>query len=403
MAPVPIADPSPFGRGLQLVFNLAGFIPTLARKANQAGRTTKIRTRSGSGTPPIYRDLERLISGLEAARQERARQERARNPLLDLLEQLEAPVAGPDLGTIRSQIDPVFDARIAALQRAIEIQEGRVRRAREDIENMYEALARDYERLAPKAAAQADAARQEIENLYGQLVSNVEGSFQRIAQEQGDILRQLGIEEAAPAVLSPQAELTSQATSAAEQLNAINQQRYIDIGNIDESYFRQGAPLARLQGSNRSTDLLEQLQDFIAATQSEISMAEAERAAAINQLIAQAQRDARQQEMSQTQMLFDLYRSMQGQAPEIPASQAYLSSLPPHLQESVASIVRSIERSPEVILNRVRDPRAANPDTYTSVTPEWWFDQIDRLYEAGQIDDTTRQAVLNFLRLRFEE
>jgi uncharacterized membrane protein len=322
--------------------------------------------------------------------------------LMQLLESLQEPV-GVDTGALRGQIDPIYDARVNLLKDRISRAEGRTGENRQDVEAGYEALARDYERLGPEAAAQAEEARAQIEQLYGTLASDIEGNYARIAQEQGDLFKQLGIEAAAPDVLGPQGELAAQGASRANELGAINEQRYMDIGNIDESYYRQGAPLARLQGTNRSTDLLDQLNDFISGTEGEISMAEAERSAAYNQLLAQAQSQSRQQESDNLRILMQMFESQQTNQPEIPMSQAYLSALPPELQQTVGGTVRSLERSPEVVLNRVRDPRSANPDTYTSVTDAWWLDQIDKMYESGQLSEQARQALLNYLRMYLSE
>lgn len=202
----------------------------------------------------------------------------------DLFEQLLGMLTGgvgvdeADLmNQIRRQFDPVYDARVAAIQSMMQRAQQRTSRGREDVEAMYEALGQDYERLAPEAAEQAEEAQAEVEDLYGQLRSNIEGNYSRIAQEQEEMFEQLGIEAAAPEVMEPQSERATEAMNRAAELEAINAQRYQDIGNIDESYYRQGAPLARLTGSNRSSEMLSRLQDYMAQRQSEIAAAEADR------------------------------------------------------------------------------------------------------------------------------
>lgn len=333
----------------------------------------------------------------------------------DLFEQLLGMLTGgvgvdeADLmNQIRRQFDPVYDARVAAIQSMMQRAQQRTSRGREDVEAMYEALGQDYERLAPEAAEQAEEAQAEVEDLYGQLRSNIEGNYSRIAQEQEEMFEQLGIEAAAPEVMEPQSERATEAMNRAAELEAINAQRYQDIGNIDESYYRQGAPLARLTGSNRSSEMLSRLQDYMAQRQSEIAAAEAERTAGIQgaftQLLQQARGQAAQQQSQQAGMLWNILQAqMEAQQPQEMTSDLFLSQLQPQLREGVSSAFRSLERSPEAVFGKVEDPRNPTPGTFVPVTEEWWLNSVDEMHQRGQISDATRQALIQFLRMRFAE
>lgn len=295
---------------------------------------------------------------------------------------------------VRGALDPIYNERIATARETA--GEGK-----EDIRGMYRALASDYERLAPEQAEQAAEAQQQVEDLYGELRTNIEGNYARIAEEQGDLFKQLGIEAAAPEVLNPQSEQAVAAMNRAEELGTQQQQRYMDIGNIDETYYREGAPLASLTSANRVSDLMGQLQNFVGAT-------EAERTAGIQssytQLLGQAQNRAAQMQAQQQGMLFDI---LQGQLQAQSAGQdvemtpdLFLSSLPPELAAEVGSNFRAIERSPEAIYGAVEDPRHPVPGTYRTLTDEWWFNKVDEMYEKGQLSEAGRQALMQFLRLR---
>lgn len=352
------------------------------------------------------------IRGL-GARQSTGQQE---NPLGSLYDMLIGMLTGPTgvdtsglMDRVRGAYDPIYDARRKAIEDLMARTEQRTTAGRREIEGLYEGLGQDYERLAPEAAAQAEEARAQTEELFGQLKSNVEGNYSRIQGEQGDLLKKLGQEHVVGDVLEPQGEQAAAAMGRADELGAINQQRMSDIGNIDESYYRQGAPLARLAGTNKSADLLSQLNEFLGQRQSDISMLEGERTAGIqgsyNQLFSQAQAQAAQQKQQQTGMLFDLLQSQLQAAnqppPELTAG-SFLGSLQPNLQQDVGTAFRSLERSPEAVYGRVEDPRHPVPGTFVPTTDEWWFNAVDDMYDKGQISDATRNALVQFLRLRLE-
>ena len=302
-----------------------------------------------------------------------------------LIEQLQG---GSGVGAgYDSQLAAIDQMRNAAMQRG---EEGR-----EDILAMYDALGLDYERLAPEAAAQSQSAREEVSKLYSQLSSNIEGNYSRIAQEQADLFSQLGIEAAAPDVITPQSEAAQRALTRASETGAANEQRMIESGNIDESYYRQGAPLARLQGANTAADFMRSVEDRLLELDFMRGDVEAQRASAI------AQDEARRQQML-WEMLMAGGAGAQAQQ-EMNPSDVFISSLEPSLQREVASAFRAIESSEEVIYNRVQDPRHPVPGTFVPVTNEWWLNQIDQMYQNGQISETTYQALLYYTRLRLQE
>jgi hypothetical protein len=299
--------------------------------------------------------------------------------LLDLLTSSGSGAGVPD-------VNPIYDNMIASA-------EGRVGRGREDIEGMYAALGDDYERLAPQQKKQAAVAQEEIDELYGQLATNVEGTYSRIAEEQGDLFEQLGIEAAAPEVMAPQAKAAAAGSARAQELGAINEQRYLDMGNIDQTYYREGSPLARMTGANLSSDLAFQLEDYV-------RQVESERAAAQVGAQQQAASQAASQQQSQAQMLWQILQAQleaQNASPDT-SPQGILSSLPPQLQYNVGTAIRQIERTPEAIYGAVEDSRHPVPGTFRSVTDEWWLEQVDKMYERGEIDDMTRQAIMMYLR-----
>lgn len=325
----------------------------------------------------------------------------------DLLNQLQQPVAMPTgidtenlMDQIKSAINPIYDQRAQAAQ-------GQSDRARADVQNMYGALAKDYERLAPEQIAQAKAAQQEVEQLYGQLRSNIEGSYARVSKEQGDEFQRLGIQDALPSVLEDQQAIATDATTAASENQAQQQQRYMDIGQMDSTFYREGSPNAKMAGNEYSLDLLNQLGDYLAQN-------EAERTSGIQtsymDQLGQAQNQLmQQQQMAQSEagrrqeMLWQMLQSqLQGsQQQQQLTPDSYMQQLDPQLQNSVAGAFTQLQRSPEAVYGKVEDPRNPVPGTYVATTPEWYMSQADQMFSQGKIDAATRQALLMYLQLYF--
>lgn len=325
-----------------------------------------------------------------------------------LLNQLQQPVAAPTgidtedlMNQVKQAINPIYDAREATAR-------NQTQRATTDVQGMYKALSDDYKQLAPEQAAQAKAAKEQIEGLYGQLRSNIEGTYSRVSNEQGELFKQLGIEDALPSVLQDQAPAVTDATKAASENEAQQQQRYMDIGNMDESYYRSGSPNAILTGANTSSDMLSQLNDVI-------NQIEGERSSGIQSgymdQLGQAQNNLAQQQAAASSesarrqgMLWDMLQSqMQGNKQQTAATpDSYMQSLSPQVQQSVAGAFTQLQRSPEAVYGKVQDPRNPVPGTFVETTPQWYMSQADKMYQSGQIDAQTHQDLLMYLQLYFK-
>lgn len=331
------------------------------------------------------------------------------DPLMDLygqlIEQLQAPVQMPtgiDTGNlmeqVRAAIDPIYDQRIAEAR-------GETQRGTAQVKDMYRALSNDYERLAPEQAEQAAAAQQEIEQLYGQLRSNITGDYARVSKEQGDLFKQLGIEDALPSVLDEQDDAVMEAARAASENQAQQQQRYMDIGNMDQTYYREGSPLATMTGNEISVDMLNELQDYV-------NQANAERTSGIQSgyldQLSQAQNQLmQQQQMAQgeagrrQEMLWQILNSQLSQRnqPTELNVDTYMAQLPPNIQQSVAGAFTKLSRSPEAVYGKVEDKRNPVPGSFVETTPNWYLAQADEMLRRGEIDPTTHQALVMYLQL----
>jgi hypothetical protein len=360
--------------------------------------------------PNIGSDLGSVLGSVFGNMQQ---QQQQTDPLQDLyselLEQLQAPVAQPQsidtqdlMNQVRAAINPIYDERESRAKRNAQQATGQIR-------DMYGALSQDFQKLAPEQIKQAQEAQAQIEQLYGQLRSNITGSYARVSEEQADLFKQLGIEDALPDVLAEQQQPVTEALNAASQTQAQQEQRYMDIGQMDSTYYREGAPNAILTGNEVSQDLLSQLQDYL-------SQAEAERTSGIQTaymdqlgqaqgLLAQQQQAAQSEAGRRQEMLWQMLQSQlqgrqqQKQQPLNPDT--YMASLPSSVQNSVAGAFTQLQRSPEAVYGKVEDKRNPVPGTFVETTPQWYMAQADQMLKNGQIDPATHQALLMYMQLYF--
>lgn len=337
-------------------------------------------------------------------------QQQPQDPLMalyqQLLSQLQQPVDMPTgvdtedlMSQVQSALNPIYDQRVSSAK-------AQGARAQEDVQGMYRALANDYERLAPEQVEQAAAAQEDVEQLYGQLRSNIEGTYSRVAKEQGDLFKQLGIESALPDVLETQQDATMEASRAASENQAQQAQRYMDIGQIDSTYYREGAPIATMAGNEISTDLLSQLSNYLNQVEAErtsgIQSAYMDQLGQANSLLAQQQQSAQSEAGRRQEMLWQMLQSqMQGKQQNSLNPDSFMSQLPSDQQQSVAGAFTRLQRSPEAVYGKVEDPRNPVPGTYVETTPEWYMSQADEMLRRGEIDPVTHQALLMYMQLYF--
>ncbi len=339
--------------------------------------------------------------------------QRAQDPLMalynQLIEQLQAPVNMPTgvnqadlMEQVRKALDPIYNQRAKAAQTQSDT-------ARAEVKDMYRALSNDYERLAPQQVAQATAAQDQIKQLYGQLRSNIEGTYSRVSTEQADLFKQLGIESALPDVMEEQQPAMTDALTAASENQAQQQQRYLDMGQADATYYREGSPNATMAGNEISTDLLNQLQTYL--QQNEAERTSGIQSTYMDQLNQANNRLMQQQQMAQSEagrrqeMLWQMLQSqLQGRTQQQTklTPDMFMGQLPEEVQQQLGSAFTRLQRSPEAVYGKVEDKRNPVPGTFVETTPEWYMAQADEMLRRGEIDQTTHQALLMYLQLYFK-
>lgn len=325
----------------------------------------------------------------------------------NLINQLQTPVQAPTgintqdlMNQVKAALNPIYDSQE-------NVARNQEQRGSADIQGLYHQLADDYKKLAPQQVAQSKDAQKQVGDLYGQLRSNIEGSYARVSKEQGDEFQQLGIEAALPEVLGKQNAAVTDATTAASQNQAAQQQRYMDIGQMDSSFYREGSPNSIMRGNEESTNLLNELQDYIQQTEGQrasgIQSGYLQQLGSAQSSLAQQQQAANSENSQHQQMLWQILQSqMQNQQNaqnQKVTPDSFMSQLPQQTQQSVAQAFNSLQRSPEAVYGKVQDPRSPVPGTFVDTTPQWYEAQADKMFQSGQIDAATHQALLMYIQL----
>lgn len=330
------------------------------------------------------------------------------DPMMALYQQLIGQLQGsadmpaaPDpqeiMRQVQAAINPIYDQRINQANQT-------TNRNKADATAMYGQLAKDYERLAPEQVAQAQESKAQIEDLYGQLRSNIQGDYSRVSSDQAKLFEQLGIEDALPDVLDDQDDAVNDALIAANENQSQQLQRAEDIGQMDATYYRSGAPASVARGNEIGTDLMFQLQQFV-------NQANAERGSAIqssymDQLgMAQnqyqnAQQMAMQENARRQEMLFNMLMSGASAKQQPMTADSFMAGLDPSQQARLGSAYTSLQRSPEMIYGKVEDPRNPVPGSFVETTPEWQMAQVDEMLKRGEIDPQTHQLMLMYIQLQ---
>lgn len=351
------------------------------------------------------------IAGTIAGALGGGQQQQQQDPLMalyaQLLDQLQSPVAQPQginkedlMRQVQAALNPVYDARENTAR-------GQADRGTKDIHNMYQGLSQDYQKLAPEQIKQAGEAQKQVEQLYGTLRSNIEGSYSRVSKEQGDLFKSLGIEAALPDVLNKQAAPVQEASAAASENQAQQSQRYMDMGQIDSTFYREGAPNAVLAGNEQSTGLLNKLQDYIQQTEGDrssgIQTAYMDQLGQAQSQLGQQQQTANSETARRQEMLWQMLQGqLGGKQQQALTPDSFMSTLPGNVQQSVAGAFTQLQRSPEAVYGKVEDKRNPVPGSFVQTTPEWYMQQADQMYQQGSIDATTHQALLMYLQLNFK-
>lgn len=207
-----------------------------------------------------------------------------------------------------------YNPQIQAIARMMQETEGRAARNEVELGNLYGALAGAYEQDIPKVQQTYQGAIDQSNQQQAALQEALAADYGARTSAIDDLARSLGQEQAGAVageqIAADQAFLQNlERQVGASQLGALQQMQAVNT-----EYTRQGANLARGEGTSRRSDLRADLENYIRSRQAEISdlnsQREATAAAQYAQMLAQAD-EARQQIALQNTSQMNQWRSGQ--------------------------------------------------------------------------------------------
>lgn len=205
--------------------------------------------------------------------------------------------------TAAAQYDPV----ISQLRNQAGVATGRANRNKEQLGSMFSGLSQSLMNDVAPIQQQYANTKQQTANQYTDLQNQLKQQYSNSQAEQEAMLRRLNIEAAAPDVVQGQQSdrdlyLANAATEAQNVQSQLSQQ---EGGAVN--YTRQGAELARTEGTNRQADLMANLSDYLSQVEGQIGSNEAAKQQAYIAQLAGLQTNAQESAVKNSQRDFENY------------------------------------------------------------------------------------------------
>ncbi len=200
--------------------------------------------------------------------------------ILEKLESLQDPDrygADPELlarqamAMASAQYDPV----ISQLRNQAGVAQSRAERNKAQLGGMFQGLSNSLMGDIAPIQQQYANTKQQTADQYTQLQNQLKSQYGESQAQQEAMLRRLNIEAAAPDVFEGQTSDKNMylANAATESQNVQSQLAQQEGGAVN--YTRQGAELARTEGTNRQADLMANLSDYLAQIEGQVGANEA--------------------------------------------------------------------------------------------------------------------------------
>jgi hypothetical protein len=209
------------------------------------------------------------------------------------------------MSLVSSQYDPL----IAELESQMSGAQNRANRNNVRLGDLYGDLSTSIGQDVPVIEQQYSQDKAQSQQMYDQLQQQTKSTYDQTQQDQQQMMQQLNIQAAAPDVMAAQNRDRDYFTQLAAQNSATQQSALSQEERGAVNYTRQGSENARLEGANRQSDLMAQLQDLLAQYSGQIGAQKASKNSAylstLGELTSQSQDSAYQR----AQRDFDNYIS----------------------------------------------------------------------------------------------
>jgi hypothetical protein len=294
----------------------ASVAPSVFRTLNKPKKApTPKPPRLGYVDPQARRDLVSDVYTKRGRPDPYAVQDTGRSTTDEIFERLQAlqdpsrympddgSLSAQALSSVAAQYDPV----IAALRNQMSQAQTTADQHYQQLGQMYSSLSDSYMADLPAIASNYDKAEASVSDVYGDLRNRVTQQYQDSQNQQADIMAKLNIQAAAPGTLPQQQRdqdffnnLASKDEATANA--ALNMQQ-----TGDEEFTRKGSQIARYEGANKQSTLMEQLRELLGAYQSQIGQQEAARSAAAANALLKLRTDSSDSASRRAQQEFENY------------------------------------------------------------------------------------------------
>jgi len=223
------------------------------------------------------------------------------NPIDRLRQQLYQAMNAPlDTAGLRSsaskQASGIYGPQIEALRQLSEQSQREAVKNKAEIGRMFESLSRGITADIPLIEKNTKQGKREVEKQYDQSQTDTDQLYKSIEKQQTNEMERLGIQAAAPDVIPGQ----NRDRAFYQQLAESGKRQttdYLDIiGQGSEEFTREGAQLARTEGTQRKADIGQQLAQILFGNRQAIGQLRGEQRSAVEQIYNQLVGGAQQQQ-----------------------------------------------------------------------------------------------------------
>lgn len=207
----------------------------------------------------------------------------------------------------QSQASAQYDPVISQLRQAMGAAETRGNRNKDMLGQMFGQLSTSLQGEIPGIQKEYADTGQKQNDQYQQLKDQIAGTYKNTQADQEAMMQRLNIQAAAPEAMSQQQ--TDQAYFQ-NRANADQQVAQTALGQEERGnteYTRRGSDVAQVEGVQRQSDLMAQLQDVLDAYQGQIGANEAAKSAATSSMYGQLQGQSEDNAFKYSQRDFDNY------------------------------------------------------------------------------------------------
>lgn len=142
---------------------------------------------------------------------------------------------------------------------------------RQELEQMYNALSQSYRKAGRQEMRQGKQLSRQEQNTATRSANRVEKRGKRIIGQQTSLAKDLGITDAVAGNVKRQTNKTEKMTKQIESQGAKDANRQLGYAGTSRRFMNRGGQSSKLEGTNRSADLITNLQDYIRANRGVIA------------------------------------------------------------------------------------------------------------------------------------